>query len=93
MNTLRIRTVGTSLAAVAAITYALCVVWDLLVPRFAMHPVWHGLFPGFTWSIGGVTLGLVEAVLYGFLGALLFVPIYNTLRRRTAVREGRTAHA
>jgi len=93
MNQLRIRTVGLSLAAVAGIVYALCVVWDLLVPASAMHPAWQALFPGFSWSIGGVTLGLVEVVLYGFLTAILFVPIYNALRSREGVSGRRPARA
>lgn len=91
MDWLRIRTVGIALAAVVGITYTLCVVWDLLLPASAMHPAWHALLPGFTWSIGGIVLGLVELVLYSFWAAVLFVPIYNALQRREVPRGARLA--
>ncbi len=93
MNPLRIRTVGVAITAVAGITYALCVVWDVLLPSSAMHPAWQAFFPGFTWSVGGVALGLVEIVLYSFFVALVFVPIYNTLQRRENLRGPRSARA
>jgi len=92
MARLRIRTVGAALAAAVAITYTLCVLWDLLVPATAMHPAWHVLLPGFAWSRGGVALGLVELVLYSFWAAVLFVPIYNALRHREVPRDTQHAH-
>jgi hypothetical protein len=40
---------GISLGLFLAITYVLCVVFDLLFPAHAMYPVWSRLLPGFTW--------------------------------------------
>lgn len=84
MRGLSINTVGLSLSALFAVTYALCVVWDLLVPGWAMYRTWQVLFPGFGWSAGGLLLGLAETVAYGYFAAVIFVPVYNFLRRREA---------
>ncbi|HXF69096.1 MAG TPA: DUF5676 family membrane protein [Thermoflexus sp.] len=82
MKSLSIKTVGLSLSALFAVTYVLCVLWDLVFPSWAMYPIWQGLFPGFSWSLGGFVIGLVETVVYGFYAAVIFVPIYNYLQRR-----------
>jgi len=77
-----VKTVGLSLGLLFAVTYALCVIWDLVFPGWAMYPVWQGLFPGFGWSVTGFLAALVEAVLYGFYVAVVFVPVYNYLQQR-----------
>ncbi len=82
MRGLSIRTIGLSLSAVIALTYVLCVIWDLVFPGWAMYPIWQGLFPGFSWSILGFLVGLVEAGLYSFYAATVFVVAYNGLHRR-----------
>ncbi len=82
MKSLSIKTVGLALGALVAATYVLCVLWDLVFPGWAMYQVWQGLFPGFSWSIGGLVIGLVEAIIYGFYPAVIFVPVYNYLQRR-----------
>ncbi len=84
MKGLRIKTVGLALSALFAVTYALCVLWDLVVPGWAMYPIWQGLFPGFSWSVGGFLIGLVETGVYGFYAAAVFVLAYNYLQRREA---------
>ena len=82
MKGLSVLRVGISLAVLAAVTYLLCGLWDLLFPALAMHPVWHGLFPGFSWSVGGFLVGLVEIIVYSLYAAVVFVPAYNWLGRR-----------
>jgi Na+-driven multidrug efflux pump len=82
MKGLSIKTIGLSLSAVFALTYVLCVIWDLVFPGWAMYRVWQGLFPGFGWSIVGLLVGLVETVLYSVYAAAVFVPVYNGLHRR-----------
>lgn len=84
MKGLRITTVGLALSALFAVTYVLCVLWDLLVPGWAMYPIWQGLLPGFRWSVGGFWIGLGETVIYGFYAAAVFVLVYNALQRREA---------
>lgn len=87
MRELSIKAVGLSLGALFAITYLLCVIWDLIFPGWAMYQVWQRLFPGFGWSTVGLLVGLVEAVVYGFYAAVVFVPIYNYLHRRELAVE------
>lgn len=71
---------GLSLGLFFAITFALCVGFDLAFPQYAMHEAWHGLLPGFTWiSWGAFFLGLAETFTYGWYVALVFGPLYNWL--------------
>lgn len=87
MKGLSVKTVGLSLGILLAVTYTLCVVWDLVFPGWAMYQVWQRLLPGFGWSAIGFLIGLVETVLYGFYVAVIFVPVYNFLQRREAATE------
>lgn len=82
MRALSIKTVGLSLGTLFAVSYLLCVIWDLLFPGWAMYQVWQRLFPGFGWDGVGLLIGLVEAVAYGFYAAAIFVPTYNYFHRR-----------
>ncbi len=82
MRGLSIRTIGLSLSAVIALTYVLCVIWDLVFPGWAMYRIWQGLFPGFSWSILGFLIGLIETGLYSFYAATVFVFAYNGFHRR-----------
>lgn len=69
---------GMSLGLFIAVTYLLCVLFDLWFPTQAMHPVWTPLLPGFTWlTWPSFFLGLVEAFAYGWYIALVFGPLYN----------------
>ena len=76
---------GISLSAVGhatrlfrAISFALCVGFDLLFPDHAMYKAWQDLLPGFEWiSVKSFFLGLLEAWAYGWYFALIWVPIYN----------------
>lgn len=72
--------VGLAAGLFLSITYTLCVGFDLFFPSMAMHVVWQGLLPGFTWlTPGSFILGLLESFFYGIYFAIVFVPIYNSL--------------
>jgi len=69
---------GMSLGLFLAVTFALCVGFDLLFPGQAMYESWQRLLPGFTWlSWPSFLLGLVESFAYGWYVALVFGPLYN----------------
>ncbi len=76
---------GISLAAVGhatslflAVTFVLCVGFDLAFPGHAMYRSWAPLLPGFEWlSWKGFFIGLVEAYAYGWYFALIWVPLYK----------------
>jgi len=68
-----------------AITFVLCVGFDLVFPQMAMYRSWQALLPGFTWiSWSSFLLGLVESYGYGWYVALIWVPLYNVLNARAA---------
>lgn len=74
---------GLSLGTFLALTYVLCVLFDLWFPSLAMNPVWSPLLPGFSWiSWPSFLLGLIESFAYGWYVALVFGPIYNFLTVR-----------
>ncbi len=81
---------GVSLAAVGhatslfiAISFALCVGFDLLFPEHAMYESWRRLLPGFRWlNWQSFLLGLVESYGYGWFFALIWVPLYNYFDNR-----------
>lgn len=69
---------GVSLGLFLAITYVLCVGYDLLFPAQAMYQTWLRLLPGFTWlTWPSFFLGLIESFGYGFYIALVFGPLFN----------------
>lgn len=76
---------GLSLGSFFALTFVLCVLFDLWFPALAMNPAWAPLLPGFTWiSWPSFVLGLIEAFAYGWYIALVFGPLYNFFARRLA---------
>ena len=46
---LPVTTLGMSLGVFLAVTFVLCVGFDLLFPGLAMYESWLQLLPGFTW--------------------------------------------
>ena len=82
---------GLSLAAVGhasslflAITFAVCVAFDLLFPAHAMYQAWQKLLPGFEWiSWKSFFIGLVESYGYGWYFTLIWVPLYNFVAGRS----------
>jgi len=78
MGPLNWKTVGISTGLFLAISFVLCVVYDLVFPGHTMYQAWVRLLPGFQWiSWGSFFLGLIESFLYGIYFALIFVPLYN----------------
>ena len=66
-----------------AITFVLCVAFDLLFPAHAMFQAWQKLLPGFHWlSLGSFFLGLIESYAYGWYIALIWTPLYNVFALR-----------
>ncbi|WP_029133726.1 DUF5676 family membrane protein [Sedimenticola selenatireducens] len=77
--------VGHASSLFLAITFALCVAFDLLFPANAMYQTWQGLLPGFEWiSWQSFFLGLIESYGYGWYFTLVWVPIYNLFATRSA---------
>ncbi|KNG94580.1 DUF5676 family membrane protein [Pseudaestuariivita atlantica] len=74
-----------SLGIFFAITYVICVLFDLVFPGQSMTSLWLPLLPWVNGiSLGGFVLGLVETVLYGWFVALIFAPLYNFFADRAA---------
>jgi hypothetical protein len=70
--------VGQATSLFLALTFALCVAFDLVFPERAMYEAWRNLLPGFEWiSWPSFGLGLVESYGYGWYFALIWVPLYN----------------
>ncbi len=75
---------GLSLGLFLAVTFVLCVLFDLWFPGMAMYETWLRLLPGFTWfSWPSFFLGLVESFAYGWYVALVFAPLYNFFAARS----------
>jgi hypothetical protein len=74
---------GLSLGSFLAITFVLCVLFDLWFPGQAMYQTWMRLLPGFTWlTWPSFFLGLIESFAYGWYVALVFGPLYNFFAAR-----------
>lgn len=72
------RVCGLALGCFLAISYVLCIIWDLLFPTQAMYRAWIDLLPGVTWlTWGSFFLGLIEVLIFGIYTALVFCPLYN----------------
>ncbi len=88
---LNIRVVSWSLGIFTAISFILCVLYGLIVPKslHGMSVFLEAMLPAFKWlTFSGFLLGLVESFLYGIYIGIVFVPIYNFINRRWGVREG-----
>ncbi len=81
---------GMSLSLLFAVTFVVCVVFDLLFPAMAMHEVWLPLLPGVTWlSWQSFILGLAESAAYGWYVALIFGPLFNLFASQHQRGQGR----
>ena len=70
--------VGHATSLFLAITFTLCVGFDLLFPEHAMFEAWQKLLPGFVWlSWKSFFIGVIESYAYGWYFALIWVPLYN----------------
>lgn len=79
--------VGHASSLFLAITFSLCVAFDLLFPEMAMYETWLKLLPGFEWlSWQSYFLGLVESYGYGWYFALIWAPLCNVFVSRQSTR-------
>ena len=79
--------VGHASSLFLAITFAVCVAFDLLFPAHAMYQSWQKLLPGFEWiSWKSFFVGLVESYGYGWYFTLIWVPLYNVFAGRSRPR-------
>lgn len=77
-NNLSMKAIGHATSLFLAITFLICVVFDLIFPQHAMFRVWQDLLPGFEFiSWKTFILGLIEAYAYGWFFAVVWVPLYN----------------
>ncbi len=75
--------IGYATSLFLAITYTLCVLFDLLFPQYAMYPAWQRLLPGFAWiSWASYFVGLIESYVYGWYVAVLWGLLYNLFAAR-----------
>ncbi|MDT8376753.1 MAG: DUF5676 family membrane protein [Mariprofundaceae bacterium] len=82
-NRISLIAVGHATSLFLAITFALCVAFDVLFPEHAMYTAWQKLLPGFTGiNWGSFFIGLIEAYGYGWYMALIWVPLYNVFATR-----------
>ncbi len=80
--------VGQATSLLLAISFTLCVAFDLAFPSHAMYGTWQKLLPGFEWlSWKSFFLGLLESYGYGWYFALIWVPIYNVFATRSHNKE------
>tara|TARA_R110002072_G_scaffold130188_1_gene269031 strand:- start:168 stop:464 length:297 start_codon:yes stop_codon:yes gene_type:complete len=77
-NNLSLKPIGHATSLFLAITFLICVSFDVIFPQHAMFQVWQDLLPGFDFiSWKTFIIGLVEAYAYGWYFAVIWVPIYN----------------
>ena len=82
---IRLYPVGMSLGILLALSFAVCVVFGLLLPGAMMYKAWLPWLPGVTWiSWSSALLGLAESFAYGWYIALIFVPVYNFFAKRAS---------
>ena len=86
-RTISLAAFGNATSLFLAITFAVCVGFDLLFPSHAMFQSWQKLLPGFEWiSWKSFLLGLIESYGYGWFAALIWVPLYNVFAAQSDVR-------
>lgn len=80
---LNIKIVSWTLGLWSAFTFIVCVLYGLIVPQtLHMHAFLEQVLPAFKWlTWPGFLLGLAESFLYGVYAGLVYVPIYNFLKR------------
>ncbi|HRQ41585.1 MAG TPA: hypothetical protein PLD25_27005 [Chloroflexota bacterium] len=82
---LQFRPVAITIFIVLVISYALCIVGDLLF-GWTMYQTWAPLLPGFAWPLTavGFLVGLLWIIGYSLYGTALIVFPYNYLIRQQA---------
>ena len=86
MKPIKPRPVAWALGSFLAISFVLCVLWDLIFPTgWQMYPAWQSFLPGFSWlSWRDFFLGFFESFLYGFYISYVFIPLYNVFAREAS---------
>jgi len=81
--------IGNATSLFLAVSYSLCVGFDLVFPEYAMYQAWQKLLPGFEWiSWKSYLIGLIESYGYGWYFALIWVPLYNVFTARSEKASG-----
>lgn len=87
-NRLSLTAIGHATSLFIAISYTLCVLFDLLFPEYQMYQAWQNLLPGFEWlTWKSFFIGLIEAYVYGWFFALVWTPLYNVFSSRDSTSE------
>jgi len=87
MGKLDWRVIGLATGSFLAVSYLLCVAYDLAFGQ-RMYEAWVRLLPGFTWlNWSSFFLGLVESFLYGIYTGLVFAPLYNAFSSMFSPRQ------
>ena len=68
---------GLSLGTTLVLFYLACLALSFIVPDRGLHQVWLQFLYGFTWTMQGILVGLVETFVYGMVSGSLFAAIYN----------------
>jgi cytochrome c biogenesis protein CcdA len=77
-NHLSLKSVGHATSLFLAITFLICICFDMIFPQHAMFRVWQELLPGFEFTNWKTFIvGLIEAYAYGWYFAVIWVPLYN----------------
>lgn len=89
---LSLKAAGHASSLFAAITFTLCVLFDLAFPERAMYQTWQALLPGFEWiSWRSYFIGLLESYGYGWYVTLIWIPLYNVFASRDAPTQNKPA--
>lgn len=82
-NGIHLVALGHTASLFLAITFTVCVAFDLVFPGMAMYESWRTLLPGFEWlTWKSYFIGLVESYGYGWYFALIWAPLYNFFSAR-----------
>ena len=84
MRTLNVKAVVIALTTVAAVSYIIYAAFQPLFSEWPMYGVtmWQALFPGFSWTLIGVSIGFAWLVSYAVFAGLLYGWTYNFLVTR-----------
>ena len=88
MKRLTIRGTALSLAVFFDVSFVLCILWGLALPRVHAKgsDLLEALIPGFTWlTPQSFILGLVWSTLLALYIAVVFVPLFNYFEGRRPV--------
>ena len=85
MARLSVRRAALAGGAFLAITYVLCVAWDIVVPAtWQMYPAWQRFLPGFVWlTPSSFALGLAETFFFGLYAGGLLAFLYNAFSTKS----------